>query len=57
VSVTEWLLWIATVWAVFLAFAIVDVPTLFGRAASHVHLPHWVQHIPHHGRHARGGER
>lgn len=50
-SVTEVLLWAATVWAVFLAFAIVDVPTLVGRAANHMrrqHRPHWARlgHVP-----------
>jgi len=63
VSVTEVLLWAATVWAVFLAFVIVDVPALLGRAATHMrgqHLPHWARHghappvdnpDPQHGRH------
>lgn len=32
-SAVEWLLWAATVWAVFLAYAAVDAPTLCGRAA------------------------
>jgi len=65
----EGLLWAAIVWAVFLAFVIVDVPTYFWRAAGLMreqHLPHWARHghappdedaIPH-GRHAkttRGG--
>jgi hypothetical protein len=64
-SVVEVLLWAATVWAVFLAFAIVDVPTLVGRAADHMrqqHLPHWARngHVPpddapaqYHGRHTK----
>lgn len=64
-SVTEALLWVATVWAVFLAFVIVDVPDLLGRAVGHLrqqHLPHWARHghvppaeaavVPAHGRHA-----
>lgn len=29
----EWLLWAAVVWAVFLAYAAVDFPTLVARAA------------------------
>lgn len=67
-SVTEALLWVATVWAVFLAFVIVDVPDLLGRAAGHLrqqHLPHWARHghappehlVPPPGRHARRSER
>lgn len=60
----EGLVWAATVWAVYLAFVIVDVPTLVWRAAGHLrqhHLPHWARHghapptddedAPHHGRH------
>lgn len=63
-SVTEGLLWAATVWTIFFAFAAIDVPTLVGRAANHLrqqHMPHWARHghVPpddddpaeHHGRH------
>lgn len=64
-SAVEWLLAIASGWAVFLAFAMVDVPGLVFRAAGHLrqqHLPHWARHghappagdpDPPHGRHAR----
>jgi hypothetical protein len=47
VSVTEWLLWIACVWAVFMAYAASNLPDLLGRAAGHLrhqHLPHWARH-------------
>jgi len=65
VSATEWLLWLASVWAVFLAFAAVDVPALLGRAANQLrqqHTPHWARHghtpppddtDPQHGRKTR----
>lgn len=46
-SVTEWLLWAATVWAAFLAFVFVDAPILLGRAAGRLrqhNLPHWARH-------------
>lgn len=48
---TEWLVWGATVWAVLLAFAVVDLPCLLGRAAGHLrqqHIPHWARlgHVP-----------
>lgn len=65
-SFLEGLLWAAIVWALFLAFAAIDVPTLVGRAANHLrqqHIPHWARHghappaddppAPHHGRHAK----
>ncbi len=62
-SVTEWLLWLAAVWAAFLAFVAVDVPALLGRAADRLrqhHIPHWARHghappadVPMHGRHAK----
>ncbi|MFI8294476.1 hypothetical protein ACIGCZ_00865 [Streptomyces nigra] len=45
--VIEVLLWAASVWAVFLAFAMVDVPTQLGRVATHLRqqqLPHWARH-------------
>jgi hypothetical protein len=51
VSATEWLVWGAIVWALFLAFVAVDIPTLLGRASAHLrqqHTPHWarVGHVP-----------
>jgi hypothetical protein len=52
VTCTEGLLWAASVWAVWLAYAAIDVPTLLGRAVRllrQAHVPHWVQH----GRHSR----
>ncbi|GAA5033033.1 hypothetical protein [Streptomyces siamensis] len=64
-SVVEGLVWASTVWAVFLAFAITDVPDLLDRAATRMrqqHLPHWARHghtppphniAPKHRRHAR----
>jgi hypothetical protein len=62
-SPLEVLLWAATVWAVFLAFVIVDVPDLVSRGAERLrqhHLPHWARHghappadAPPHGRHAK----
>ncbi|NUP16591.1 MAG: hypothetical protein HOZ81_10880 [Streptomyces sp.] len=59
----EWLLWLASVWAVFFLFALFDVPILLERAANRLrrqHLPHWARHghapptdaVPH-GRHAK----
>ncbi|MGW2908797.1 hypothetical protein ACWC91_41505 [Streptomyces sp. NPDC001204] len=62
-SVTGWLVWLGSVWAVFFAFAASDVPDLLGRAANLLrqqYLPHWARHghapppdpAPH-GRHAR----
>jgi hypothetical protein len=47
VNATEWLVWGAIVWALFLAFVAVDIPTLLGRAAGHLrqqHTPHWARH-------------
>jgi hypothetical protein len=47
VSAVEWLVWGSTVWAVFFAFAVVDLPALLGRAAGHLrqqHIPHWARH-------------
>ncbi|WP_158101517.1 hypothetical protein [Streptomyces bobili] len=32
-TAVEWLLWIATAWAVFLAYCAIDAPTLCARAA------------------------
>ncbi|MFJ2259515.1 hypothetical protein ACIOKD_14435 [Streptomyces sp. NPDC087844] len=63
-SVTEWLLWMACCWAVFLGYAASNLPILLGRMTAHLrqqHLPHWARHghtppsdeAPHHGRHAR----
>ncbi|MFE6482429.1 hypothetical protein ACFVGN_05740 [Streptomyces sp. NPDC057757] len=64
-SAVENLLWLAVAWAVFFAFAAVDLPALLGRAANHFRRqrpPHWARHghvppaddpPPHHGRHAR----
>lgn len=46
-SAVEGLLWAAMVWAIWLAFVAIDVPTLLGRAAGllrHAHVPHWVRH-------------
>lgn len=40
----EWLLWAATVWSVFLAYAAVDIPALCARAG---HL--LADHIRHGG--------
>jgi hypothetical protein len=65
VTAIEWLLWVLTVWAVFLLFALFDAPILLERAANRLrrqHLPHWARHghVPptgepaqHHGRHAK----
>jgi hypothetical protein len=47
VSAVEWLVWLASVWAVLLAFAAIDAPTLLGRAADHLrqqNTPHWARH-------------
>lgn len=64
-SATEWLLWLASVWTLFLAFVVIDVPALTARAADRLrrqHIPHWARHghkpppddtTPTHGRHAR----
>ncbi|MFR0351828.1 hypothetical protein [Streptomyces sediminimaris] len=61
-SVTTWLLWVACVWAVFMAYAASNLPDLLARAATHLrqqHLPHWARHghpppdDRHHGRHAK----
>ena len=64
-SFTEWLLWIACAWAVFMTYCASDLPDLLARAANRLrqqHLPHWARHghappetpvAPAHGRHAR----
>lgn len=64
-TAVAWLLWLASLWALFLAFVVIDVPTLTARAADRMRqqqLPHWARHghtpppdgtTPKHGRHAR----